>query len=442
MQLAPESIVEINEIAKVKGWFETNKDVLEVYKTNPSYREFSKDLILPFFDKEPDWSNFSEYFFPDGRKVFEVNIKDLSGIVPVDFFEKYGSSSSELVEEALLFVEHTNSEIGYSIWVARYFSYGKKSDGMTYHVIPSDWSGRIDLFTFSEVHLKSFEVEDGLIVKTLEYKTEDPSKRMATENMLMTCTGSWIDYPYYGSGGGVASTQSTFVISCHNPIDLSGGSGGANWPTHPNPSGPSGGGSGGGGTGSGAFGSTGGGSGTSNGVCDHTNNFASDCIPSPENYWESLDYFLEVLATLTQLQWVSDPIVKDYKDLNNSEKLLHILNHLKFNTDKELNFKINQIMTNVPRIAPPGPYKPSGGWYESQTAALKINNQTYYIGYVFGNQDGFNYINVKRGYDRKYIEDKNQINIYFYDVNFPGRTALEIYLPKELESWFDSLFKM
>ncbi|UJP65151.1 DUF2380 domain-containing protein [Mongoliitalea daihaiensis] len=71
------------------------------------------------------------------------------------------------------------------------------------------------------------------------------------------------------------------MISCHNPIDLSGGSGGANWPTHPNPSGPSGEGSGGGGPGSGAFGSTGGGSGTSNGVCDHTNNFASDCIPFP-----------------------------------------------------------------------------------------------------------------------------------------------------------------
>ncbi|UJP65152.1 hypothetical protein [Mongoliitalea daihaiensis] len=199
MQLAPESIVEINEIAKVKGWFETNKNLLEVHKSNPYHREFSKDLILPFFDKEPDWSNFSEYSFPDGRKVIEVNIKNLSGIVPVDFFEKYGGASSELVEEALLFVEHTNSEIGYSIWVARYFSYGKKSEGMTYHVIPSDWSGRIDLFTFSEVHLRSFEVEDGLIVKTLEYKTEEPSKRMATENMLMTCSGSWIDYPYYGT---------------------------------------------------------------------------------------------------------------------------------------------------------------------------------------------------------------------------------------------------
>lgn len=97
-------------------------------------------------------------------------------------------------------------------------------------------------------------------------------------------------------------------------------------------------------------------------------------------------------------------------------------------------------MTNVPRIAPAGPFKPAGGWYESQTAAFKIEGKTHFIGYVFGNQDGFNHIDIKRGFGRKYIEDKNQVNIYFYDVSFPARTALEIYLPRELESWFDSMF--
>jgi len=31
---------------------------------------------------------------------------------------------------------------------------------------------------------------------------------------------------------------------------------------------------------------------------------------------------------------------------------------------------------------------------------------------------------------------KDQFNVYYMDVNVPGRTALEIYFPKELYQWF------
>jgi hypothetical protein len=415
-----------SKIATIKTWFEENESSLRVSKSGAAYRTGDQELILPFFKKEPDWSMFTEYSFPDGRKVFEIHIKKLSGLVPKDFFEKYGSSTSDLTEESLLFVEHADSDVGFSVWVARYFSYGDKSKDMTYNRIPHNWSGRIDLFTFSEQHLRSFEVEDGRIIKTLEYMTGDENKRFSPAIMLMTCDVIWIDFPYYGIFGGVGSSQSVRVISCHNPIDRSGGA--FNDFKDPDLLKPGG--------------------GNGNGVrlpepvvCDDTNNFGSDCIPFPENYWESSDYYDDVLATLIQLQWVDNPNVRDYRDLNSSEKLLHVMNHLKFNYQQNTNFKLTQIMANVPRIAPAGPFKTPGGWYESQTAALKINGKTYMIGYVFGNQDGFNHIDVKRGFTSVELDHKNQVNFYFYDARVPGRTALEIYLPKELESWFYSSFK-
>jgi hypothetical protein len=255
-----------SKIATIKTWFEENESSLRVSKSGANYRTGDQELILPFFKKEPDWSMFTEYSFPDGRKVFEIHIKKLSGLVPKDFFEKYGSSTSDLTEESLLFVEHADSDVGFSVWVARYFSYGNKSKDMTYNRIPHNWSGRIDLFTFSEQHLRSFEVEDGRIIKTLEYMTGDENKRFSPAIMLMTCDVIWIDFPYYGIFGGVGSSQSVRIISCHNPIDRSGGA--FNDFKDPDLLKPGG--------------------GNGNGVrlpepvvCDDTNNFGSDCIPFP-----------------------------------------------------------------------------------------------------------------------------------------------------------------
>lgn len=236
---------------------------------------------MPFFEKEPDWSNFSEYHFSDGRQVYEIHLSKLSGLVPKEFFEKYGTSGSDLVEETLMFVEHPDSEKGYTVLVARYFSYGQKSKGMTYHRIPKEWSGRIDIFTYAEQHLRSFEVEEGRLTSYHIYQTEDLSKRIQTHNALMTCTGYWVEFPYtYGIHMGIGSSHSIYVITCHNPDPFGGGTGTGSWPSAPvvSPDYLGGGYTGGGGNGT----SPSGGGSTGTTYCDNTNHFGSDCIPFPE----------------------------------------------------------------------------------------------------------------------------------------------------------------
>lgn len=280
-----------DDLSLVRNWFETHKEELRKDDSGINLRTAGKDLILPFFEKEPDWSNFSEYHFSDERKVYEIHISKLSGLVPKEFFEKYGTSGSDLVEETLMFVEHPDSEKGYTVLVARYFSYGQKSKGMTYHRIPKEWSGRIDIFTYTEQHLRSFEVEEGRLTSYHIYQTEDLSKRIQTHNALMTCTGYWVEFPYtYGIHMGIGSSHSIYVTTCHNPDPFGGGTGTGTWPSTPvvSPDYLGGGYTGGGGDGT----SPSGGGSTGTTYCDNTNHFGSDCIPFPltiEEYIESLN---------------------------------------------------------------------------------------------------------------------------------------------------------
>ncbi|MCH7403710.1 hypothetical protein ACFOUP_03700 [Belliella kenyensis] len=202
---------------ELKNWFETNKAELLAKEQVHNARMIDKNLILPFFEKEPDWSKFSEYYFPDGRKVYEINISQQSGIMPTEFHQQYGDRSDELIEETMLFVEKNDGTDGYAILTARYFSYGEKSKGMTYHKIPKNWSGRIDMFSYGEKHLIGFEVEKGRLSKHFYYQTEEPEKSNHTANLYMTynCSGYWFDFPFHGFGEGhVNSLQSIWVNSC------------------------------------------------------------------------------------------------------------------------------------------------------------------------------------------------------------------------------------
>lgn len=178
--------------------------------------------------------------------------------------------------------------------------------------------------------------------------------------------------------------------------------------------------------------------------CDISDFGTPAFIPFPEEddklpggkYWESEEYLRKLMATLQEYRLQADPGVKDYRALNNSEKFLHILSHVNHNRHLRQNFKTTDIMSNVPRIAPAGPFKLPGGWYESSEAAIRINGKVYRIGYVFGNQHGYNYVNMMQLPDIRFPVGKDQFNVYYMDVNVPGRTALEIYFPKELYQWF------
>jgi hypothetical protein len=262
------------EIQKVKSWFEENKVLLQPKPGSANAREFSYDLILPFFEKEPDWEDFYSYQFPDGRRVFEVHLKNLTGIMPTAFMEKYGSQADDLTEESLLFIENPLVADGFVPVVVRYFSEVQKSEGMTYHQIPLGWTGMIDLFTYDERHLRSIKVQDGQLISHIRYQTEEPKVSSRSVSSLIVCSGYWVEFPFYGMNGvpGVVSQKSVYVYECTSFNN--GGGGGSFIPVNP-PSGPP----------------TGGGTPTNPppptgnpGEDDESNNFCRDnlCIPFPE----------------------------------------------------------------------------------------------------------------------------------------------------------------
>ncbi|WP_144606213.1 hypothetical protein [Algoriphagus algorifonticola] len=175
-------------------------------------------MILPFFEKEPEWEDFYTYQFPDGRQVFEVHLKNLTGIMPTAFMEKYGSQADDLTEESLLFVENPQVADGFIPVVARYFSEGQKSEGMTYHQIPLGWTGRIDLFTYDERHLRSIKVENGQLISHIRYQTKEPKVSSRAYSLFTNCQpGYWVDFPYFAMEEevGVESQQSVWVQECY-----------------------------------------------------------------------------------------------------------------------------------------------------------------------------------------------------------------------------------
>ena len=48
---------ESNQLAKVRNWFEENKLKLRLPERGSNLRTESQELILPFFEKKPDWEN-------------------------------------------------------------------------------------------------------------------------------------------------------------------------------------------------------------------------------------------------------------------------------------------------------------------------------------------------------------------------------------------------
>jgi len=262
------------ELQEVKNWFDKNKAEFNPTSSNSQAREFSKDLILPFFNKEPDWSKFTEYYFADGRKVYEVHISNLSGIMPVEFFERYGNQNDELIEESLLFVSETNSDKGFTVLVARYYSFGAKPKGMTYHQIPEGWNGQIDIFTYADRHLRTITIEKGQLISHTRYQTVAEKESSRKYSALMSCFGSWQDFPYFGDpmDGSVAGPQSVYSVNCY--FSGGGGSGSSSISYDGGPD-----------YGSGGGGSSGNpGNPTGSQSNDESNNFCRDnhCIPFPE----------------------------------------------------------------------------------------------------------------------------------------------------------------
>ncbi|WP_026948051.1 hypothetical protein [Algoriphagus marincola] len=170
---------ETSQLAQVRDWFEANKTKLRLPDRGTNYRTESQELILPFFEKEPDWEQFHHYYFPDGREVFEVSLENENLYIPK---AKDAGASEEDVDyfQNILFVKHPTLP-KFDPLIIRYYpddnSSNRDFEAISYQMIDEKWSGWIDLFTYDEHYLMGYKVTEGELTHTREMQKNPENAR-------------------------------------------------------------------------------------------------------------------------------------------------------------------------------------------------------------------------------------------------------------------------
>ncbi|MFT7364765.1 MAG: hypothetical protein ACI9UV_002978 [Algoriphagus sp.] len=215
-------VSENSQLMKVREWFEENKTKLRLPERGSNFRTDAQELILPFFEKEPDWDQFHHYYFPDGREVFEINLENVQTYISIsDASEDVATQANRSIQN-ILFVKHP-TENRFDPLIARYYpneeSSKREFKEISYQMIDEKWSGWIDLFTYDEHYFIGFQVEKGQITHTRTFKQEgqDAKKAIGFENKDVRCalvTTDWLNITVAGNVVTITGLNSTTSQSC------------------------------------------------------------------------------------------------------------------------------------------------------------------------------------------------------------------------------------
>ena len=192
------------QIAPVRAWFEANKGSLRLPERGSNFRTESQELILPFFEKEPDWDKVHHYFFPDGREVFEFNLENKEIFIPSLGEQQQDHQLARRSIQNILFVKHP-TEARFDPLIVRYYPDVENSKrdfkDINYQMIDEKWSGTVDLFTYDEHFFIGFEIQKGRILATrkVEVTGESGRRGMGPEQLDIRCsvtTTDWIQIYY------------------------------------------------------------------------------------------------------------------------------------------------------------------------------------------------------------------------------------------------------
>lgn len=186
------AVQESNQLAKVRTWFEENKSKLRLPERGSNLRSESQELILPFFEKEPDWEKFHHYYFPDGREVFEISLENATKYFPTSMLDSFPDRNpAEVVIQNILFIKHPTLE-RFDPVIARYYpanSASEKSfEEINYLAIDNDWSGIIEMFTYDERHFVGFEIKEGELIRNYTFTPHNGNETGGLRILDMGCT--------------------------------------------------------------------------------------------------------------------------------------------------------------------------------------------------------------------------------------------------------------
>ncbi len=186
-----------DELSIVRNWFEAHKEELRIDDSGIHFRTESQELILPFFEKEPDWSKFHSYQWPDGRQVYEVNLANKEIVLTSAFTDNLPNADPEkTVIQNILFVE--NRENGrYDPVIARYYPADEYSvtgfEAISYNQIGAGWSGTVDIWTYDERHFIGFNIKDGQMISTVKYDNGGEAEGAKTSHGQNYLTNDTVD---------------------------------------------------------------------------------------------------------------------------------------------------------------------------------------------------------------------------------------------------------
>ena len=161
------------QVMKIKSWFEENKQNLRLPEKGINFRTESQELILPFFEKEPNWDKFHHYFFPYGREVYEISLENFRIYYPKSMVDSLpGEIHSKVAIQNIMFIKHPTEE-RFDPLIARYYPENELSirdfESISYVTLNEFWSGKIEIFTYDENHFITFVMKEGELVNTINY---------------------------------------------------------------------------------------------------------------------------------------------------------------------------------------------------------------------------------------------------------------------------------
>ncbi|WP_026948053.1 hypothetical protein [Algoriphagus marincola] len=384
---------ETSQLAQVRDWFEANKTKLRLPDRGTNFRTESQELILPFFEKEPDWDQFHHYYFPDGREVFEVSLENENLYIPR---AKDAGASEEDVDyfQNILFVKHPTLP-KFDPLIIRYYpdknTSNREFTEISYEMIDGKWSGWIDLFTYDEHYLMGYKVSEGELTHTRQMQKSPENVRkiaVGSENKdeAIHCYVVATDW-YDGRTGEYLDT--THAQTCE-------------WQRGGSRSG----------YGGYSGGSYGGGGGT-----DGPGGNCSSCYDPPS---------LNKPNTFLDFSLIQNPGTIDFKTATQTEIFLHILSHLKMAKKNGKSLDIRSIFSNIPL------YGTNGAPINSGVAKIVINGIRYEIFFEYGVKSEWS--KIKSFPDFRYKGD-NTIWDYYLDGSSSLRGATFI-IPNEVQPVF------
>lgn len=198
-QLKQSELDQTAQIAPVRTWFEANKGSLRLPERGSNFRTESQELILPFFEKEPDWNKVHHYFFPDGREVFEFNLENKEIFIPSLGEQQQDQQLARRSIQNILFVKHP-TEARFDPLIVRYYPDAENSKrdfkDINYQMIDEKWSGTVDLFTYDEHFFIGFEIQKGRILATrkVEVTGEGGRRGIGPEQLDIRCSVTTTDW--------------------------------------------------------------------------------------------------------------------------------------------------------------------------------------------------------------------------------------------------------